>query len=361
MFLINYKKLLIKLRIRKMTNNKLPQVGKRYKTDQGIIKIKNYGFFYEHEGVNKNDIDYNFNYHFKNLEELPDQPTSAKSAQVGSEKVEEQEINFSAGGIFLADRGSHQVNFVTKEVQEAKEKLKELTQSFNRNPFTKEDGYFMKGVDSDRLLSLSWDIINALEEQKAKLKWNLKDGSKYKVKYRDYEYFTGIFNSDKLIFENDGFAISVEIIQSAEEQKAETKLDKVFATPEPEEKPKKNSVGAKEKCKECNKEFFQSHQADYYCSNYCISKMETTESIWNPISDLPDHNCQVLIKAETGNISRGEFWFFQKKFMLTDQGKREVSFPIKKYCTLTDFVNQQEAIAKNQEIIFAEIAKLKNK
>ena len=203
-----------------------------------------------------------------------------KSAQVGSEKVEEQEINFSAGGIFLADRGSHQVNFVTKEVQEAKEKLKELTQSFNRNPFTKEDGYFMKGVDSDRLLSLSWDIINALEEQK----------------------------EDAI-------------------------LDRVFAKPEPEEP--------------------------------AISKKKTTENIWKTISELPaGGKYDVVIKAKNHSylayVDGHNKKTKQCNLTYLDGDKVDQNY-VKSVCTLTDFVNQQEAIAKNQEIIFAEISKLKNK
>ena len=64
--------------------NKLPEIGKRYKTLRSdIIKIENYGIYYRYEGNNtlQNSIDYNFYHAFRELEELPDKE-SAKLEQL---------------------------------------------------------------------------------------------------------------------------------------------------------------------------------------------------------------------------------------------------------------------------------------
>lgn len=55
--------------------DKLPVIGKKYKTESGIIEIMNYGIYYKYDGDHemRDNIDYNFNHQFKTLEELPGQ------------------------------------------------------------------------------------------------------------------------------------------------------------------------------------------------------------------------------------------------------------------------------------------------
>ena len=76
--------------LNKMTENKLPEVGQEYrsKAHKKIMKVKGFTDEVHFSGnMSINCIDRkDFWDHF---EELPDQPTSAKSAQVGSEKLEE--------------------------------------------------------------------------------------------------------------------------------------------------------------------------------------------------------------------------------------------------------------------------------
>ena len=77
-----------------MTNNKLPEVGKKYKAKEQysgncIVTIKKIDDNKVYIEENKEVSFFSLNFFQRAFEELPDQPTSAKSAQVGSEKLEE--------------------------------------------------------------------------------------------------------------------------------------------------------------------------------------------------------------------------------------------------------------------------------
>ena len=73
---------------------------------------------------------------------------------------------------------------------------------------------------------------------------------------------------------------------------------------------------------------------------------EKEESIWKPISDLPEDNCSVIIRAKGGyeEIFFGSYREDNQHFM--DEAMRFV-YPktsIDKYCTLTDFINDYEKL-----------------
>lgn len=72
-----------------------------------------------------------------------------------------------------------------------------------------------------------------------------------------------------------------------------------------------------------------------------IIKKSAEESIWKPVSELPEELYEeVLIKTDLDNIRRGYFYNVCGKFEVMSG----YSVETKKYCTLTDFINDYEKL-----------------
>jgi hypothetical protein len=344
-----------------MTENKLPEVGQEYRDKNKTISvdritISNKGTRIEYDKCFSIDVK-NF---WNEFEELPDQPTSAKSAQVGSEKVE----------------GA----------------ARELS-----NVLGWKSELVGQGVLTETLIECAVNLVNVLEEYFIKCRGDGDNEAGVQeamenAKERLKEYA----DPGCLPYEYELAQALEDIVSSLEEQKAantskesenmHTKEEHVQETDvkaEPEEETiwkRANDLPTKD----CNVCIELLDGTLKYCkfvlklSDFpypfttvrrykvlspeeepAISKMETTESIWKPISDLPEEEPYVLLETIEG-MDYARYNLADKKFEGLN-GSYYVDSFIKEYCTLTDFVNQHKTIAKNQDIIFAEIAKLKNK
>jgi hypothetical protein len=350
-----------------MTENKLPEVGQEYKdkTNDNVVKIVQGDKF--HVIIEHNDLDREtYNLHgtysfYRFYEELPDQTTSAKQNNM----KEFYEINYDNKGSIFRIKDIVQMNIIDRDDEFGEVQLEiYFVKSENyydnqrihfngkRNKLTKiydEIQEFMKEPTSAKSAQVGSEKV---EECKNELERDL-------LEWGDLEDFTLEFYGIKSYIIAT-FIKAQNLVNALEEQKAETKLE--CATPEPEIKHRY--------CDNCptilgDIACRSSIKSGSFCSVKCakepaISKKETTESIWKHISDLPEFSCNLLLRwRETGEISIGNGY----EDIVFDEFKQPVKnlYDIKEYRTLTDFVNQQEAIVKNQEIIFAEIAKLKNK
>jgi hypothetical protein len=268
-----------------MTNKKLPEVGKRYKRLDGLCKwieilsIDPEGWtgYRTDKGAESNVRSYVF---FEYFEELRDQPTSVKSAQVGSKKVEKT---------YSKDWG---------------------------------DGYEAALEDCRLQKDLKSGISEKVEECLEKLKKHQDGWIPWEHNFKTKDYL----DNYKALYD-----LGQNLVNALEENQ-ETKLE---AAPEP-----------------------------------AISKKGKTDSIWKPISELSEENQGLLLtrvdKNHVGLSVQHPTGGFCQLNTIWGNGNfnRHAIFShceVKEYSTLTDFANQVEAIAKNQEIIFAEIAKLKNK
>ena len=74
--------------------------------------------------------------------------------------TKEETINFSSG-VFIGDRGNHQVNYVTKEAQKALKELKKDLADFGEGLL--DDDVDCEGFD---IYSSAMELVNALEENK---------------------------------------------------------------------------------------------------------------------------------------------------------------------------------------------------
>ena len=275
---------------------------------------------------------------------------------------------------------------ISEKVEEAKEELEKVILSMDES----KDCY---SYDLTRVIEASQNLLNALEEQKEETKLKSKEERFNNVKkrmesdwatpepeeeflpegdidgkvsvdgaFKNLIYYLDtikknnswkeeeIWNST-LSYRINKFRIKVKHLDDALIDSLEEQFD-FFGFKENKEESNNHQISESPKTKACDD---SSNNKDHDSSN---------KSIWKPISDLPELNCNLLLRwVETKEVSMGKGYGDEHGGIVFDEFKNNVKelSEIKEYCTLTDFVNQQEALAKNQKVILAEIEKLKKK
>ena len=342
-----------------MTSSKLPVIGKRYraKLTNTLIEIKEVGDIISYKNVcGDMVIDHSNDEFWNDFEELPDQEPD--------EFTEEQRTFFEAGKNFSEIKASLENSVgISEKVEEAKEESRKNNQQMEelinnwkevieeenpRDAASRKIISMIKDISGflKKNLSTSQNLIEALEEQKEETKLENKMTKKeyclgsYPPQTKEIkEIIDRMFNILKDQGQIPPEAVYGKSVSSVEITAGETKLDE----------PKKEVIQERPKTL---KEFAFNYDphleliAPYEVIDIVSAYLEdrdTTpepeeepESIWKPISELPDNTIM----------------YVAKKIYINN--KNDVAL-------FSDILNQQEALAKNQRVLFAEIEKLKKK